>query len=233
MTEDEERLLLKKLFLDAAEKEFAKDFSNNEPVPATLNYRRQMRAMQNHPKKWAARRRQPGWKRFTKLVATILLTISLSLGTLAAVSPAVRAAIINWFVEWYEGSVIYRFFGEPDFGRMPAYEIQTLPSGYGQADVLLEEPNQVEIHYENASGEMIRFEYMRVEDGSAMIVDTENMEVTEVSVGGNIGHLYCSKDAQQSNMITWYDKEKGIQFMIDGYLGYHVLLEMANRVSEK
>lgn len=233
MTEDEERILLKKVLLDAAEKEFAEDFSNNEPVSATPNYRRQMIAMQNDPMKWAARRKRPAWKRFVKMVATILLTISLSLGALVAVSPTVRAAVIEWLVEWYEGSVIYRFFGEPDFSEMPVYEISNLPSGYEQVDVSYEEPNEVEINYENANGDIITFEYMRVEDGSAIIVSTEDMKITEVFVGDNLGHLYVSEDNQQSSLITWYDEAKEIQFMIDGYLSDHTLLEMANSVSEK
>lgn len=233
MTEDEERFLFKKVFLDAAEKEFAEDFSNNEPVSATPNYRRQMIAMQNDPKKWAARRKRPAWKRFVKMVATILLTISLSLGALVAVSPTVRAAVIEWLVEWYEDSVIYRFFGKPDFSEMPVYEISNLPSGYEQVDVFYEDLNDFEINYENAHGDIIRFEYMRVEEGSAIIVDTEGMEITEVFVGDNLGYLYISEDTQQSNLITWYDEDKEIQFMIDGYFSNHILLEMANSVSEK
>lgn len=51
----------------------------------------------------------------------------------------------------------------------------------------------------------MRFEYMRVEEGSAIIIDAENMEVTEIGVNGCPGHLYISVDPEQSNCITWYD----------------------------
>ena len=47
-----------------------------------------------------------------------------------AVSPAVRAAIIDWVIEWYETHISYRFFGESNSDEMPSYNIVKLPSGY-------------------------------------------------------------------------------------------------------
>ena len=44
--------------------------------------------------------------------AVILLVFSLSLGSLMAVSPTVRAAVIRWVTEWYETHITYRYSGE-------------------------------------------------------------------------------------------------------------------------
>lgn len=74
--------------------------------------------------------------------------------------------------------------------------------------------NNTEIIYENSDGEILRFEYMRVEEGSAIIIDAENMEVTEIGVNGCPGHLYISVDPEQSNCITWYDNGAKMQFII-------------------
>ena len=76
----------------------------------------------------------------------------------------------------------------------------------------------------------MRFEYMRVEEGSAIIIDAENMEVTEIGVNGCPGHLYISVDPEQSNCITWYDNGAKMQFIIDGFLEGNELQKMAASV---
>jgi hypothetical protein len=91
-------------------------------------------------------------------------------------------------------------------------------------------PNDIEINYENESGDTIRFEYMRVEEGSAIVMDTENMEILEIEINGNSGHLYMSQDNEQSNCITWYDDREKMQFIIDGFLEGNELQKMATSV---
>lgn len=79
----------------------------------------------------------------------------------------------------------------------------------------------------------MRFEYMRVEEGSAIIIDAENMEVTEIGVNGCPGHLYISVDPEQSNCITWYDNGAKMQFIIDGFLEGNELQKMAASVLQE
>ena len=71
---------------------------------------------------------------------------------------------------------------------------------------------------------------MRVEEGTAIIIDAENMEVTEIGVNGCPGHLYISVDPEQSNCITWYDNGAKMQFIIDGFLEGNELQKMAASV---
>lgn len=72
----------------------------------------------------------PVWTQFARYAAAILLTCSIALGTAAAVSPTVRAAVVEWVTEWYENSVLYRFFGEASFEDMPKYQVTELPPDY-------------------------------------------------------------------------------------------------------
>ena len=92
--------------------------------------------------------------------------------------------------------------------------------------------NNIEIHYENEEGDILRFEYVRVEEGSAILIDTENMQVENVTVNGCPGHLYISADEEQSSCITWYDDEAHIQFVIDGFFEKDLLMKMACSVSK-
>lgn len=162
--------------------------------------------------------------------ATFILICALSFGVLLTCNSTVRAAVIRWVTEWYKTSVIYRFFGESVSDKMPLYEISDLPLGYIKTDSITEIPDNMEITYKNESGDIIRFGYIRVEEGSAVVVDTENMEITDITINGCPGQLYASTDPQQSNCIMWYDETAEIQFMMDGFFDRDKLQMMASSV---
>ena len=88
----------------------------------------------------------------------------------------------------------------------------------------------VEVTYENLNGQRFYFQYMYITEGSALLINTEDMVVTEITINGNKGHLYTSCDSEQSNIITWYDSEEMIQFTIDGFLDNDTLLTLAKSV---
>lgn len=231
MNDAADNVIIRNILLDAASSEFAEELSNSEPVANSVSFQRQMRRMMANPTSWAKLKRRPVWKRTLQTAAVILLACSITLGSIMVASPNARAAIIEWVIEWYENSIIYRFFGEPVFEDMPRYQIVNLPSGYCDTEEHLELPNNTEVTYENENGDMIRFEYMRVEEGSAIVMDTENMEISEIEINKCFGHLYMSQDPQQSSFITWYDDIKGIQFVIDGFFDKVALVSMAESVS--
>lgn len=169
MTEGEENIIIKGVLLEAISRDFSEELSNNKEVSVSPRFKRQMMAMMNNPNKWAERHKRDYRRRFVKVVATIVLTCSLPFGVLTVASPTVRAAVIDWVVEWYESSIIYKFFGESDSTKLPLYEVIDLPFDYTRIGIPQELPNNTEIIYENSDGEILRFEYMRVEEGSAII----------------------------------------------------------------
>lgn len=231
MMEAVENLALKNILLDAAAKEFEEELHEKEPVVVSDRFRRQMLRMLSNPNKWAKERnRGSAWTRCLQSVAVFFLICSVAVGSIMVVSPTARAAIITWVTEWYESSVIYRFFGEPTFTKMPQYEIADLPFGYKETGMPVESPNDVEIFYENSEGEVIRFEYMRVEEGTAVEIETDNMDIIEIKDNDFLGHVYISKDINQSNLITWLDEKEEVQFVIDGFFDSKKLVELAKRV---
>lgn len=230
MTESAENQVLKNILLDAAAREFDEALSEKEPVIVSRRFERQMRLMLSDPKKWAKKQHRSLWMKCLQRVAVILLICSVTIGSIMAVSPTARAAIIRWVTEWYESSVIYRFFGEPTFAELPRYEIAKLPVGFNELDPPMQIPNDVEILYGNSDGEVIRFEYMRMEQGTALFVDTSSADAFEIEVNGFWGHMYISNDPKQSNMIVWHDDQANLQFLIDGFFDSDQLMEMAESV---
>ena len=156
MTEGEENIIIKGVLLEAISRDFSEELSNNKEVSVSPRFKRQMMAMMNNPNKWAERHKRDYRRRFVKVVATIVLTCSLPFGVLTVASPTVRAAVIDWVVEWYESSIIYKFFGESDSTKLPLYEVIDLPFDYTRIGIPQELPNNTEIIYENSDGEILR-----------------------------------------------------------------------------
>lgn len=145
-------------------------------------------------------------------VAVFLLVCSLTLGTIMVASPTVRAAVVAWFIEWYDTHIIYRFSGKPNAEIVPEYEITELPSGYVAPGEVQELIDGRAITYRNVVGDTIYFEYVHVESGSALMVKTERVESTEVKVNGHAGYLYLSKDLEEV--------ERGYRFPTGGGFYY-------------
>ena len=108
MTDQELDTLMRRVLLDSLKLDLEGATGNELPFEPTPRYQRQMTAMLADPLKWARKRARPVWKKAIQKVAVILLVFSLSLGSLMAVSPTVRAAVIRWVTEWYEMHVTFR-----------------------------------------------------------------------------------------------------------------------------
>ena len=228
MTDGERRVML--ALLDAAERDFAAELADPSPAPASPRFRRQMRAMLADPNGWARRRARPAWQRAGRLAASVLLACTLTFGALLAASPTIRAAVVRWVTEWYETYVVYRFNGEQEHGEMPRYVIGDLPEGYAPTGDVVEFPGYVAIDYQNAEGLYLRLDYMRMQEGAATVIDTEGMEVRDVTVSGWKGHVYLSLDGSTSNGIIWMDEERNLTFTVDGFLDELDLLHIAESV---
>ena len=229
MTEGEENIIIKGVLLEAISRDFSEELSNNKEVSVSPRFKRQMMAMMNNPNKWAERHKRDYRRRFVKVVATIVLTCSLPFGVLTVASPTVRAAVIDWVVEWYESSIIYKFFGESDSTKLPLYEVIDLPFDYTRIGIPQELPNNTEIIYENSDGEILRLSIC----GRGRFCNYNRCR----KYGGHRnwrqrmpGHLYISVDPEQSNCITWYDNGAKMQFIIDGFLEGNELQKMAASV---
>ncbi|MEA4942115.1 MAG: DUF4367 domain-containing protein [Oscillibacter sp.] len=232
MTNDTERSALRELFLDAAAVEFAAVLSDTKSVAVSPRFQRQMNAMLTNPQRWAKRRVRPLWKKCVQTAAAILLVCSLSLGTLMVVSPTVRAAVIHWVTEWYETYILYRYSGEQISGELPKYEITALPEGYVETE-RIEMPEYFCVTYKNEEGQWLRFDYSYMQQGSALDILTEGVEVRDITVNGFDGQIFLSLDPKNDNTLTWIDPSANLQFTVDAFLDESAILHIAESVALK
>ncbi|MDD3346881.1 DUF4367 domain-containing protein [Oscillibacter sp.] len=136
---------LKDALLRAAIVDFAEALSAPEEEPEwTLSYRRSRRKMLSGPDQWYKNKRKPVWKKMLQSVACLLLAVSLTLGTLMAASPTVRAAVLNWLREFIEYAVIYRGVEAPrpippeilDSGEGKSTETSTVEAPSSFAEII-------------------------------------------------------------------------------------------------
>ena len=234
MTDQELDTLMRRVLLDSLKLDAESAASGELAFEPTPRYQRQMAEMVKDPLKWERRRARPLWKNVAQKAAVILLVFSLSLGSLMAVSPTVRAAVVRWVTEWYETHVVYRFSGEQLSGEMPQYEITDLPEGYVE-DERVDWPTYISIINRKANDENAPWIYLRyvyMQQGTVNNIGTEGADIIPVTVNGIEGQLYLARNPDESDStITWIDPDKNIAFVVDAALDADSILHIAESVS--
>lgn len=226
MTDQELDRMMRRVLLDS--------LRNDEAIGMTVTFapsrkhQHQMRVMLKDPLKWLRNRMKPIWKLAAQRAAVILLAASVSLGSLMAVSPTVRAAVVRWATEWYETYVVYRFSGGTISEEMPKYEIADIPEAFVETD-RIESTSSVSVFYEDHSGNVICFDYLYMHQGAATIVTTDD-NVVDVTVNGLQGQLFLPTDTKNTTTVLWIDPQANIQFSIDTTLDNNVIMHMAESV---
>ena len=236
MTDRELDRMMQHVLLDAIKRDCEKETDDVPAFKPTHHYQRQIAAMLSDPLKWARKRARPIWKSALQKVAMILLVFTLSLGSLMAVSPTVRAAVVRWVTEWYETHIVYRYSGEQITGEMPQYEITDLPKGYAEVESKrIEWPDYISFTYYNPDKENdqgIIFDYTYMSQGGVADFVTEDSETISVTVNGLKGQLFLAKDWKNTrSTLTWIDVDSNIQFTLMAALNETDILHIAESVS--
>lgn len=232
MTDQELDSLLRRVLMDAIRKD--EDDTTEEIVSfvSSRKHQRQMKEMLKDPLKWMQNKTKPAWKRIFQKVAVVLLIASVSFGGVMAVSPTVRAVVIQWVTEWYETHIVYRFSGDDIPEKMPDYKIADLPDGFAEkTEYRIENPGYVGVWYENQNGDVILFDYIYIQQGSAAGYVTDESTVIPVEVGRVDGQLIKSNTPDTSDStLVWIDSKKNIQFAISAMLSDLEIIHMAESV---
>ena len=227
MTPELQDELLRRALLDAAAADFA---GEAEAVPMSPRQEKRMRSMLADPFAYARRARRPWWRQAMHTAAMLAVTLGLSVALLAALSPTVRAAIKQWFLELRQSDIVYYFTGETREEELPYYTITELPEGYAYLDEQSEDGYR-RIRYENANGQRIRLEYAPMEAGSAFWISTKDMVVRDVTVNGCPGQVFLSLNSEEGNAVVWMDADENFQFFINAFADESALLHMAESIS--
>ncbi len=232
MTDRELDGLMRRVLLDSLKLD--RDKKPETPFEPSAGHRREIGAMLADPLAWERKKARPIWKTAARRAAIVLLIISLGFGGIMAASPTVRAAFLQWIVEWYEDRIVYRYTGADITGTMPRYEITELPEGYAEVeDERIEWPMQTDIMYRNEeTGKTMYLGYMYMQQGGSNTFLLNGEDAIPVTVNGLVGQLFLEKDWEnRRNTVTWIDPDNNLQFNLHAYLSKEDILHIAESVS--
>ena len=232
MTDKELDSVMRQILLDAIalDEESCEDRIPFEP---SLKYQHQTALMLKDPIRWEKNRSRPVWKKYGQRVAAILLVAFISFGSVMVASPTARAMVLQWFREWYETYISYRYTQEGSVPEtMPEYTITALPEGYKEnISERVEWSNFVQYRYESADGSPIIFDYIYMETGAISNIETEGTETIEVMVNGCEGVIFLPASPEKKDCtLTWINAEENLQFTIHASMNQSEILHMAESV---
>jgi hypothetical protein len=234
MTDYELDQVIQRILIDAQKADEEQAAGEDILFNPSVQYQHNMRAMCKNPNKWQRNRDRPVWKNMLRRVAMVLLAVSIGFGGLMVCVPSVRAAVIQWAMEWYETHIVYRYSGDDVSSKSDEYDITALPSGFSEVE-RTDLSNIVWINYADDEGNVISFDYCYIHQGGGVVVNTEDASAsaTEITVNGMTGHFFEAESADKFNTITWIDEHNSIQFTISGLFDKDTLLYMAMSVSQE
>ena len=194
---------------------------------STRYLRSRMRLLAD-PFGWAKRTARPVWRRAARTAACVALASLVTLGSLMAVSPAVRAAVLGWLREITENGIFYTALGNRDGAEdhePPDWMLTDLPEGWA-LDSASDLGSSAEKQY-RCGESWVRFICSYPDEGTIGwgVGDPESGESRrEVTVNGYTAELYGD---EQSAMLAWQDEDGMLFYFTSAHVDPDALMEMA------
>lgn len=171
---------------------------------------------------------ETGWHKFAQRAAAVILAVLLGLGAWLAVDQDARAAVARWVREFYENSIVYRFFGNAPTEENFFYKLTWVPEGYEITNQVGDDSTQTVVYQKES--DVFTFMYLRVtEDSLAQLIGTRGDELA-VSINGIAGQYYEAADSSTTNDLIWINEDAGVFFSISSFLSYEDIMHIAEGV---
>lgn len=180
-------------------------------------------------------RRRYSWKKAGRTAgryaAAILLTASLTLGAIMAVSPQARAGIMQWVREKQENRIIYRFYKEQTQAPLPLYRPTWIPEGMEQEKYRYDKFSYFAFYYNNETKQGFSIDYSYMDDSSIPVVTPEEgCTIIHTEVNGCPADFYQMPDDRDGNVLVILDEEANIMFGIAGNIDRDSIFNIAEHI---
>mgnify|MGYP000014186409 FL=1 len=174
--------LLAAALAEACWQECRQDWEAEEEAafsPAYLSWRAALLA---DPFAWARRRLRPVWLRAVRAAACVVLALAVALGSLMAVSPTVRAAVLRWLREITGNFITYSSVEQGDTARYSTRRLTWLPEGWALQDIGRN-----------------TWEYRRMDNGGRLILSCHNAQDYQVTT--NVDDVADAEDVRTDAQV--------------------------------
>lgn len=170
----------------------------------------------------------PQLKRVLRMAASFALVILLASGSVMALSPTARAAVMGWLFGQDGTTFSYTSMGEESESDVYyKYELAEIPEGYFLWQEIVDESQSIMLYAEEETGHLLKVTGSPNDGTGAMFLLTTTDEKSTVQIGDITADFYQSSTADSSSGLAWIDPDTDYLICLDGFFSKEELIEMA------
>ena len=170
----------------------------------------------------------PQLKRVLRMAASFALVILVASGSVMALSPTARAAVMGWLFGQDGTTFSYTSMGkESESDVYYKYELPQIPEGYYLWQEIVDESQSIMLYAEEETGHLLKITATPNDGNRAMYLVTTSEEKSTVQIGDITADFYLSESEDVSSGLAWVDPENDYLICLDGFFSKEELIEMA------
>lgn len=176
----------------------------------------------------------PQLNRVLRMAASFSLIIFIAGGSIMAISPTARAAVMGWLFGLEADAYVYRSTGsDTDSDTITTYDFEEVPEGYTLWQNLLMPTSGLVIYCEEETGRLLKVFFAPNDGSGALYLLPEDATLIPVKLGDISADFYQSNMEASSSTIVWTDPENDYLVTVDGFFSQEELMDMALNLVRK
>jgi len=176
----------------------------------------------------------PQLKRVLRMAASFALVILLSGGSVMALPPTARAAVMGWLFGRESDAYVYRSTGtDTNTETITTYDFAEIPEGYSFQQEFLMPNSGLVIYSEEETGRLLKVFFAPNDGSGALYLIPEDAALIPIQLGDISADFYLSNIEDESSTIVWTDPENDYLVTVDGFFSQEELTEMALNLIKK
>ena len=167
-------------------------------------------------------------KRVLRMAASFALVILMAGGSVMALSPTARAAVMGWLFG-QEGTVFsYTSIGTKTESEVfYKYDLAQIPEGYVLWHEIVDETQSIMLYAEEETGLLLKVTATPNDGTGAMFLIATTDQKETVQIGDVTADFYPSESEESAPGLAWIDPENDYLICLDGFFSQEELIDMA------
>ena len=219
--------MISNLLLRQATEEYHEEFMSAIPTENEIDHVFSDRFERNM-KSVIKKNNHPQLKRVLRMAASFALVILITGGSVMALSPTARAAVMGWLFG-QEGTVFsYSSMGTKAESEVYyKYELAEIPEGYVLWQEIIDETQSIMLYAEEETGLLLKVTATPNDGTGTMFLITTTDQKETVQIGDITADFYPSESEDSAPCLAWVDPENDYLICLDGFFSQEELIDMA------
>lgn len=176
----------------------------------------------------------PQLKRVLRMAASFALVILIAGGSVMAISPTARAAVLGWLFGRESDAYVYRSTGtDTNEETLTTYDFAEVPEGYTLHQNFLMPNSGLVIYREEETARLLKVFFAPNDGSGALYLIPEDATLIPIQLGDISADFYLSNIEDESSTIVWTDPENDYLVTVDGFFSQEELMDMALNLVKK